>query len=148
MSWIFLHKCINSIYDVQFWNNSLLDQIGRFMKMSHHRPKFVLVGNYQTTGMQHLMFPQCEWVCSFTYSEIYMDSQDTLNNVLHEVISQKTRIYRTLVADSRSQWENDRSITGVKGALNNLSISYAVRLMSLLYVTVHTNVNNAEAKKV
>jgi len=28
--------------------------------MSHHRPKFVLVRNYQTIGVQHLMFPQCE----------------------------------------------------------------------------------------
>jgi hypothetical protein len=43
MCWIFLHECINSICDVQFWNNSLLDQIGRFMTISHYRPKFVLL---------------------------------------------------------------------------------------------------------
>lgn len=43
MRWIFLQEFINSIYDVQYWNNSLLDQIGRFTKMSHHRPKLVLV---------------------------------------------------------------------------------------------------------
>jgi len=61
-----------------------------------------------------------------------MESQDALNNVLHKVTFQKTRIYRTLVAYSRSQWENDRSITGVKGALNDFSISYPARLISLL----------------
>jgi len=148
MSWIFLHECINSIYDVQYWNNSSLDQIGRFKKMSHHRPKSVLVSNYQTIGMQHLMFQQCGWEYSFTYSEIYMESQNTLNNVLHNVTSQKTRMYITMVADSRSQWENDRSITGVQSALTDFSISYTARLMNLLYVTMHTNVNNAEAKKI
>ena len=105
MCCIFLHECTNSIYDVQFWNNSLLDQIRRFRKISHRRPKFVLVGNYQTIGMQHLMFPQCGWVCNFTYSEIYIESQDTLNNMLQTVTFQNIRIYRTLVADSRSQWK-------------------------------------------
>jgi len=77
-----------------------------------------------------------------------MESQNTLNNVLHNVTSEKTRIYKTLVADSRSQWENDRSITGVQSALADFSISYTARLMNLLYVTMHTNVNNAEAKKI
>lgn len=77
----------------------------------------------------------CE--CSFTYSGIYMEFQDILNNALHNVTSQKTRIYRTLVADSGSQWENDRSITGVQSALNDFGISYAARLMSLLTDKAH-----------
>lgn len=93
------------------------------------------------------MFPQCGWECSFTYSEIYMESQDTLNNMLHNVTSQKTRIDRTLVADSRSQWENGRPITGVQSALNNFSISYTSRLMSFLYITMHTMSTMLKPKK-
>jgi hypothetical protein len=88
-------------------------------------------------------------VGNLTYPDIYRKLQGMLNYVLHSVTSQKTRIHRILVADSRSQCESDRPITEVQGAhSNDFSTSYSARLMSLLYMTAHTNMNSAEARTI